>query len=75
MIPIIDVFHFLSKLAAFTPDPLSGFPYGAAKAAVINFTEFLNTDLALSSPAKSQRRFWTTGQSPQRGGTQDDGGC
>lgn len=35
----------ISSLAAVTPGPFSGFPYGAAKAAVINFTEFLNTDL------------------------------
>ncbi len=35
----------ISSLAAFTPGPFSGFPYGAAKAAVINFTKFLNTDL------------------------------
>ena len=27
------------------PGPFSGFAYGAAKAAVINFTEFLNADL------------------------------
>ncbi len=35
----------ISSLAAMTPGPFSGFPYGAAKAAVINFTEYLNTDL------------------------------
>lgn len=35
----------ISSLAAVTPGPFSGFAYGAAKAAVINFTEFLNADL------------------------------
>ena len=35
----------ISSLAAVTPGPFSGFAYGAAKAAVINFTEFLNNDL------------------------------
>ncbi len=35
----------ISSLAAVTPGPFSGFAYGAAKAAVINFTEFLNVDL------------------------------
>ena len=35
----------VSSLAAVNPGPFSGFPYGAAKAAVINFTEFLNADL------------------------------
>lgn len=35
----------ISSLAAVTPGPFSGFAYGAAKAGVINFTEFLNTDL------------------------------
>ncbi len=35
----------ISSLAAVTPGPFSGFAYGAAKAGVINFTEFLNADL------------------------------
>lgn len=35
----------ISSLAAVTPGPFSGFAYGAAKAGVINFTEFLNNDL------------------------------
>ncbi len=35
----------ISSLAAVTPGPFSGFAYGAAKAAIINFTEFLNADL------------------------------
>lgn len=35
----------VSSLAAVNPGPFSGFAYGAAKAAVINFTEFLNADL------------------------------
>ena len=35
----------ISSLAAVNPGPFSGFAYGAAKAAVINFTEFLNADL------------------------------
>ena len=35
----------ISSLAAVTPGPFSGFAYGAAKAGVINFTEFLNSDL------------------------------
>lgn len=35
----------ISSLAAITPGPLSGFAYGAAKAGIINFTEFLNNDL------------------------------
>ena len=35
----------ISSLAAVTPGPFSGYAYGAAKAGVINFTEFLNADL------------------------------
>ena len=35
----------ISSLAAVTPGPFSGFAYGAAKAGVRNFTEFLNADL------------------------------
>ena len=35
----------VSSLAAITPGPFSGFAYGAAKAGVINFTQFLNEDL------------------------------
>lgn len=35
----------ISSLAAVTPGPFSGFAYGAAKAGIINFTEFLNNDL------------------------------
>ena len=35
----------ISSLAAVTPGPFSGFAYGAVKAGVINFTEFLNNDL------------------------------
>ena len=35
----------VSSLAGVTPGPFSGFAYGAAKAGVINFTEFLNADL------------------------------
>ena len=35
----------VSSLAGVTPGPFSGFAYGAAKAAVINFTAFLNADL------------------------------
>ena len=35
----------ISSLAAVTPGPFSGYAYGAAKAGVINFTEFLNSDL------------------------------
>ncbi len=35
----------VSSLAGVNPGPFSGFAYGAAKAAVINFTEFLNVDL------------------------------
>ena len=39
----------ISSLAAVTPGPFSGFAYGAAKAGVINFTEFLNNDLRNTS--------------------------
>jgi NADP-dependent 3-hydroxy acid dehydrogenase YdfG len=35
----------VSSLAGVTPGPFSGLAYGAAKAAVINFTEFINADL------------------------------
>lgn len=35
----------ISSLAAITPGPLAGYAYGAAKAGIINFTEFLNNDL------------------------------
>ena len=35
----------VSSLAGVTPGPFSGFAYGAAKAAVINFTAFINADL------------------------------
>ena len=35
----------VSSLAGVTPGPFSGLAYGAAKAAVINFTTFLNADL------------------------------
>ena len=35
----------VSSLAGVTPGPFSGFAYGAAKAAVINFTTFINADL------------------------------
>ena len=35
----------VSSLAGVTPGPFSGLAYGPAKAAVINFTEFLNVDL------------------------------
>ena len=35
----------VSSLAGVAPGPFSGFAYGAAKAGVINFTEFLNADL------------------------------
>ncbi len=35
----------VSSLAGVTPGPFSGFSYGAAKAAVINFTTFINADL------------------------------
>ncbi|MCZ6678575.1 MAG: SDR family NAD(P)-dependent oxidoreductase [Candidatus Poribacteria bacterium] len=34
----------VSSLAGVTPGPFSGFAYGAAKAAVINFTTFLNVE-------------------------------
>ncbi len=35
----------VSSLAAVTPGPFSGLAYGAAKAAIINFTHFINADL------------------------------
>ena len=35
----------ISSLAGVTSGPFSGFAYGCAKAAVINFTQFLNADL------------------------------
>ena len=35
----------VSSLAGVTPGPFSGLAYGAAKAAVINFTMFINADL------------------------------
>ena len=35
----------VSSLAAVTPGPFSGLAYGPAKAAVINFTQFINEDL------------------------------
>ncbi len=35
----------VSSLAGVTPGPFSGLAYGAAKAAVINFTTFINADL------------------------------
>lgn len=35
----------VSSLAGVTPGPFSGFAYGAAKAAVNNFTAFINADL------------------------------
>ena len=35
----------VSSLAAVHPGPFSGFAYGAAKAGVVNFTEFINADL------------------------------
>ena len=35
----------ISSLAAVSPGPFSGFAYGAVKAGVINFTQFLNEDL------------------------------
>lgn len=35
----------VSSLAAVQPGPFSGFAYGAAKAGVVNFTEFINADL------------------------------
>ncbi|AWT60959.1 MAG: putative oxidoreductase [Candidatus Moanabacter tarae] len=35
----------VSSIAALTPGPLSGAAYSAAKAAIINFTNFINADL------------------------------
>ena len=35
----------VSSIAAVTPGPFSGLAYGAAKAAIINFTHFINADL------------------------------